>query len=145
VDQQHALVVFSAVYDSDEDAAKAAGERLGCEVCGTWEDLLGSGTDAVYLAGPPAEREALALQCAQAGKHVLCEAPMGTTPESCRRMAAACEEHNVLLMEADLQRFLPAYHYMRKIVKSGLIGDVYLARAYEGLNGIAAFSLEDDW
>ncbi|MDR0531884.1 MAG: GNAT family N-acetyltransferase [Oscillospiraceae bacterium] len=91
-------------------ATYATGSESDCESLG---ELLESGVGAVLLAGPP---------------------------EQYRQAAAACAARGVPYMAADAQRFLPAYNYMRKIVKSGLIGEVMLVRCFEGLNETAAIS-----
>jgi|GEM_PF-240720 len=91
------------------------------------ESLTESGVDAVLLSPTPAHTLAeLALRCAQAGKHVLCAGQVSS--DDWQKLTLQCEQHGVMLMAADLPRFLPAHNYMRKIVRAGLIGEVRTMR-----------------
>jgi Xaa-Pro aminopeptidase len=70
---------------------------------------------------------------------------MGTTVEGCRKMITACRDAGVKFMIAENHRFLPAHVYMHGIVKQGLIGDVLMVRAYEGVDEIAGLSQSGFW
>jgi predicted dehydrogenase len=55
-----------------------------------WPHLLDAKTvEAVVIATPPASQVEIALAALEAGKHVLCETPMGIAPEHGRRLEAA--------------------------------------------------------
>ena len=53
-------------------------------------------------------------------------------------MIEAVKKAGVKFMIAENHRFLPAHQYMHDAVQEGLIGDVLLVRAYEGVNEIRA-------
>lgn len=53
--------------------------------------------DIVYVVLPNALHAGLTERAARAGKHVICEKPMATTVEDCRRMIAACNTAGVQL------------------------------------------------
>jgi predicted dehydrogenase len=128
-------VTYGAVYSrSFENARKAAAEDGKMTAYASLEKMLQSDIDAVLVLAPPGFHEELVLQCARAGKHVLCETPMAVTVEACRRMTAACRDTGVKFMIAENHRFLPAHVSMRDIIQQGLIGDVLMVRAYEGGN-----------
>jgi len=56
--------------------------------------------EAVYIALPNSMHAEFAVRAARAGAHVLCEKPLATSEEDCRRMIGACEDAGVLLMVA---------------------------------------------
>src|SRR5438093_8271977 len=68
--------------------------------CGTYEELIGrSDIDAVYLPLPTAIRKEWAIRAAEAGKHVLCEKPCGTSSSDVRAMLDACQKNRVQFMD----------------------------------------------
>ena len=96
------------------------------------DKFLSSDIDAVLLAVPHYLHADMAKKVAEAGKHILCEKPMATTLEECDRMIAATGKASVKFMIAENHRFLPAHRLVKDVIEQGLIGDVFLGRAYEG-------------
>jgi predicted dehydrogenase len=80
--------------------------------------------EAVYITTPPGEHEKYAVQAAKAKKHVLCEKPLSTTVDACRRMVKACRDNKVLLMTAYRKYFEPGSVALKKIISSGELGRV---------------------
>ncbi len=147
-DRGSQYIRYTAVYDRDFEKAKKMARRYrdgDMKPFERLEDMLASDIDAVLVMVPHTYHDDIVVQCAQAGKHVLCEKPMGTTLEGCRRMIKACREAGVKFMIAENHRFLPAHTYMHEIVRQGLIGDVLMIRAYEGVNEIAGLSESGFW
>jgi predicted dehydrogenase/Xaa-Pro aminopeptidase len=142
------LISFTAVYDRDYEKARKMASRYTDGVLTpykTLEEMLASGIDAVLVVVPHIYHDDIVVQAARAGKHVLCEKPMGTTVEGCRRMIKACKDAGVKFMIAENHRFLPAHVCMHEIVRKGLIGDVLMVRAYEGVNEVAGLSVSGFW
>jgi predicted dehydrogenase len=94
------------------------------------EGLVGSeNIDAVYITTPHHLHCEHTLAAARRGKHVLCEKPMATTLEDCRRMVDACRDNGVTLAIGYMKRF-DAYHRKAKeLVDSGALGRITEARA----------------
>jgi predicted dehydrogenase len=63
--------------------------------------------DAVFIVLPNALHAEYSVRAAQAGKHVLCEKPMATTPEDCQRMIEASKAAHRKLMIAYRVRYEP--------------------------------------
>jgi D-xylose 1-dehydrogenase (NADP+, D-xylono-1,5-lactone-forming) len=57
-----------------------------------------------------------------AGKHVLCEKPLGLSGAECDEMEQAARENGVLLMEAFMYRFHPRTDKVRELIRGGAIG-----------------------
>jgi predicted dehydrogenase/Xaa-Pro aminopeptidase len=147
-DRGSEIISYTAVYDRDFEKAKKMARRHKDGNMTPYESLdemLASEIDAVLVMVPHVYHEDIVVKAAEAGKHVLCEKPMGTTVEGCRRMVKACRDAGVKFMIAENHRFLPAHVYMHDIVQQGLIGDVLMIRAYEGVNEISGLSESGFW
>jgi predicted dehydrogenase len=145
-----AAIRFCAVFDSNFDRAKKVAEKFS--VSGkelkpyeTLEEMLKSDIDAVLIMVPHVYHEEITIKSAVAGKHVLCEKPMGMTTEACRNMIAACSKNGVKLMIAENHRFLPVHNYIHDMVQAGMIGEVALVRAYEGVDELAGLMRPGFW
>ncbi|MFW9943836.1 MAG: Gfo/Idh/MocA family protein [Candidatus Sifarchaeia archaeon] len=123
---------FTAAHDIDEKSVIRFSKRYKLTPYHSLEELLESDIDAVLLAVPHHLHASLTKAAAEAGKHVLCEKPMAITLEECDEMIAACRKNGVKLMIAENHRFLPAHRLIKETIERGLIGDVFLGRAYEG-------------
>jgi predicted dehydrogenase len=91
--------------------------------------LLGAGIDAVYIASPPAAHCQQAVACAESGKHVLCEKPLGMNPAQAEAMVAACEKAGLLLGTAFMMRFHAQHQAALRIVRDGRLGTPVFGRA----------------
>ncbi len=131
---------FAAFYDINIKKAKRIARRYKGQHYENLEDLLKSDIDAVLINVPHHLHRDIVLQAAEASKHVLCEKPMGRTIEECDEMIAATKKAGVKFMIAENHRFLPAHRYIMETVQNGLIGKVFLIRAYEGVNEITGLS-----
>lgn len=76
----------------------------------------------IYIVLPNGMHEEFVTRGAKAGKHILCEKPMGNTAAECERMIAACNRANVKLMIAYRQQYEPNNREIIKMVKGGKLG-----------------------
>ncbi|XP_077171108.1 trans-1,2-dihydrobenzene-1,2-diol dehydrogenase-like [Paroedura picta] len=65
----------------------------------------------------------------QAGKHVLCEKPMGMNAAEVKAMVRAAQEKGVFLMEGVWSRFFPASEKLRSVLRQGTVGEVMVVHA----------------
>jgi predicted dehydrogenase len=82
-----------------------------------------SEVDAVLIATPNSTHAALARAAAAAGKHVLCEKPLGLDAAEVAGMVRAAREAGTVHMTAFTYRFAPAMRYLRRLVRSGALGE----------------------
>ena len=80
--------------------------------------------DAVYIPLPNSMHHAWTLAAAEAGKHVLCEKPLGINAQQARDMAAACREHQVQLMDGVMWVHHPRTIAMKEQITSGTLGEL---------------------
>ncbi len=78
--------------------------------------------DIVYIPLPNHLHEEWVVRAAEAGKHVLCEKPLAVDAASARRMAQACEQAGVVLMEAYMSPFHPRSVAVQEAVAGGGVG-----------------------
>jgi len=145
---ESSVLKFASVYDINSERASKAATAYRVNEMRAYSDLeefLRSEIDAVLIMVPHAYHEEIVLRCAAAGKHVLCEKPMATTLEGCDMMIKATQDAGVRLMVAENHRFLPAHQYIHDAIRDGLVGDVLLVRAFEGVNEIPGLSRPGFW
>ena len=123
---QHASAELVAVCDLDEGRARAAAERFGATGVFTCAEkmLAEADLDAVSVATPDAAHADLAIACAKAGKHVMCEKPLATTVEECEAMIAAAAEAGVHLMVDWHNRWNPPYAEAQRSIAAGELGEI---------------------
>lgn len=80
------------------------------------------GVDAVIIATPNFTHRPIALAAAEAGKHVMCEKPLGLCAGEVREMYHAARDAGVVHMTAFTYRFAPSMRYMRHLITSGGLG-----------------------
>jgi predicted dehydrogenase len=120
-----------AVASRDRAVAEAKARKIGAErAYAPYQALLDDPeVDAVYIGLPNGMHEEWTLRCAQAGKHVLCEKSLTFTSAAAARMAAACRERGVRLVEAFMYRHHPQWALVRDHIDGGAIGEVRAVRA----------------
>ncbi len=109
------------------DAVTAAAQRYGFERAVTdWRELVAD--DAIQLfdnAGPNNLHVEPTIAAAEAGKHVICEKPLGRdageSHELWRRTAAAGVKH----LCAFNYRFVPAVRLAREMIQAGELGEIH--------------------
>src|SRR5216683_2433005 len=82
-----------------------------------------------YIPLPNSLHMEWTVRAAQAGKHVLCEKPLGLTAAQAQTMVEAASRAGVLLQEAFMYRFHPQIDEVRRRLESGAIGTPWLVRA----------------
>ncbi len=93
------------------------------KVYGSYEELLRDETvQAVYIPLPNSLHKSWTIAAINAGKHVLCEKPIGLNQAEAREMAALAEEKGVILMEGFAYRYHPRYEKLFEMVSKGAIG-----------------------
>jgi len=105
---------------------------------GSYEVLLDDpDVDAVYISLPNSMHVEWSIAALEAGKHVLCEKPLGRRPEEVERAFDAADRNGRVLMEAFMYRHHLQTHALHELVLSGRIGELRQVRA------ASSFKLED--
>ena len=86
--------------------------------------------EAIALATPHSLHADQIVQVASAGKHVFCEKPLALKRSDAERAVAACRKAGVVLGVGQNKHFWPAMRELRKIVASGVLGEILHVEAH---------------
>jgi predicted dehydrogenase len=106
----------------------AVAREFGAHAAGDLASLLRGDIDAVYIASPVHVHAEQTLACAAAGKHVLCEKPLGLTCTEAERMGAACTAAGVRFGVGLMMRFQAQHQAALKMIQDGRLGKPVFAR-----------------
>jgi predicted dehydrogenase len=90
--------------------------------------------DAVYVATPHPFHSEIVIAALDAGKHVLCEKPLGISSDQANAMMDAAQKSGSLLSEAYAYRFHPQLAKVAELIKGDAIGTPRIVRANFGFN-----------
>ncbi len=111
-------------FASRSNAQKLKEEFPDTVVYNSYVKLLNDpNVDVVYISTTHNFHCQNVIEALKAGKHVLCEKPMGVSSSEIREMIEAANDSGKFLMEAMWMRFLPAYREAIAKVRSGEIGE----------------------
>jgi predicted dehydrogenase len=132
-----------AILSRDQARADEAARRFGIDTGYSDLDALlaDAKVDGVIVATPDAMHEAQVIAAARAGKHILCEKPMGMRLAACLNMEKAVRESGVVFAMGYDNRFNPGLRRMKALMDSGAVGTVRLAHAY----ATTAVARPDNW
>jgi predicted dehydrogenase len=85
--------------------------------------------DAVVIATPNNLHKPISLEAFAAGKHVLCEKPLGLDLAECNEMLTAAQDSGSVHFVSFVYRFVPAMRYFIHLSNSGLFGEIRHFRA----------------
>ena len=85
--------------------------------------------DVVDICLPTPAHGEVATAALAAGKHVLCEKPLVTSPDECRQLTRVARESGRYLMEGMWTYFLPAIRKAQEWVAQGRIGRLRQVKA----------------
>lgn len=115
---------LSGIASRDINKAKECARKFGCSYFDSYDSLLKSNVDAVYIPLPVGLHEEWVIKAANAGKHILCEKSLSDNFASVKRMIEVCKKNKVILVE----NFMCDYHPQHESVISLLpeIGDIFM-------------------
>ena len=122
-------VEIVAVSSRSDDSLTAAKELAGDQLLTfhDWREVLQiQELDAVIIALTNDQHHAAATAAFQAGKHVLCEKPLGLTLPECDDIIAACQQAGRILQIGHEMRFQRLYQEMKSMIDGGDIGKLQL-------------------
>jgi predicted dehydrogenase len=115
----------------NREAASEVAERYGwSEVVTDWQEQVADERIGLFdNGGPNALHAAPTIAAARAGKHVLCEKPLGMDAAESHEMWRAAEDAGVVHLCGFNYRFVPAIRRARELVEAGTLGDIVHVRA----------------
>ena len=113
------------VCDLDMDLANTEAAKYDGVTAIRWAELLKSDVQAIAIVTPPSTHLALAAQAMAAGKHVFIEKPLASTVDDSEQLLNLSQTYNNLVCcVGHIFVFSPEIRQLKKVVDSGLIGQV---------------------
>jgi predicted dehydrogenase len=125
-------VEIVALADVNETLVRKVAKDLGVGPAFTdYRKLLKvDGLDAVDICTPNRMHGPIVLAALAAGKHVLCEKPLATTPAEIEKMIASAKKAKRMLCVMQNNRYRGISVALKRWVDTGGLGDVYYGRAW---------------
>jgi predicted dehydrogenase len=117
------VAIASRTQASADQAAQALGIK---HAYASYEALLADpNIDAIYNPLPNHLHVPWSIKAIEAGKHVLCEKPLGLNTADVEKLIAVAQQHPTLkVMEAFMYRFHPQWQAAKDLVRNNSIGQV---------------------
>jgi predicted dehydrogenase len=127
--QQGQLTEIVGIASRDRCRAEEAAKQLAIpKAYGSYEEMLADPEiDAVYNPLPNHLHVPLSIQAAEAGKHVLCEKPIGLNQAEARKLLAVRDRTGVTIGEAFMIQSHPQWKRTVELVRAGRIGALQYA------------------
>jgi predicted dehydrogenase len=128
---QHAEII--AIASRNLDAAQETAQRLRiAKAYGSYEELLAdTELDVIYNPMPNHMHVDWSIKALEAGKHVLCEKPIGLSSAEGQRLLDAARQHPKLkVMEAFMYRHHPQWQRAKQLVADGKIGELRTIQSF---------------
>ena len=124
--QRSELTAVTAIASRDLAKARQAAEALGIATAyGSYEELLADpNIDAIYNPLPNQLHVPWTIKAAEAGKHVLCEKPLGMNAAEAESLLAVRARSGVKICEAFMVRSFPQWLRLRELLDAGRVGEL---------------------
>lgn len=116
-----------AIASRTQASADKAAKELGIKhAYASYEELLADpNIDAIYNPLPNHLHVPWSIKAIEAGKHVLCEKPLGLNSEDVEKLIRVAQQHpHLKVMEAFMYRFHPQWQTAKELVRTGVLGQV---------------------
>ncbi len=124
-DSHRGTVVAIASRDADVANTVAKSHQIPI-VCSSYEELINLNTiDAIYIPLPNHLHVEWSIKAVEAGKHVLCEKPLGLSENDLEPLVSVSKKRpDIIVGEAFMYRHHPQWSYTFAAIKSQKIGDL---------------------
>ncbi len=115
------------ICDIDTDRAQVhADQHRIPKVYSDWREMLeAEQPELVSVCLPNALHRDITIGALEAGAHVLCEKPLATSVAEANEMFDAARKAGRVLMAAQLYRYEPNARAIKRVIESGVLGDIY--------------------
>ena len=133
LEDSDAIELVAVASRSEEAARDYAEEREFARAHGSYDALLADpDVEAVYIPLPNSMHVEWAIRALEAGKHVLCEKPLGRRAAEVERAFDVADRAGLILMEAFMYRHHPQTRRASELIAEGAISELRLVRSHFG-------------
>lgn len=120
-----------AVTDVNEKSRNDFAKEFDAEAVSTVEELLSrDDIDIICICTPSGLHAPLAIQAANAGRHIVVEKPMAITMKEADDIITACKVNTVKMAVISQLRFTDAIQKLKRAVDSGILGKLVTGDIY---------------
>ena len=118
----HPASTVALIYDDRTAAAAELAAACGAAVAASREELIAADIDVAVVSTTHDALAPISTAALLAGKHVLCEKPLGRNPREARPAVAAAERSGRVLKVGYNHRYHPAIQKLHTVCTAGEIG-----------------------
>ena len=131
------------VCDLNRQEASSTAIQADADVVDSWEDVVNDNSiDIVIISTTHDQLSLIGCAAAAAGKHILCEKPLGRNPIEVQDLVRAVEANGVCLRAGYNHRFHPSIMAMHQAVEEGRLGNLDFIRGHYGHGGRLGYDRE---
>lgn len=125
-DESAELIALADIRTKEECEA----ERFEVPFFSSIEELLASGLDfdVVNVCTPNGLHAEQCLLALEAGKHVVCEKPMGLTKDACEKVIFKSLQMSKNVFCVMQNRYSPPSEWIKQVVEDGILGDTFMVQ-----------------
>ncbi len=138
-------VILQGVFDPIRKNAEEFAKKYRTKVFGSLEEMLSDPQiDAVLVCTPEKYHCDTVIACLKAGKHVLCEKPMGMNLKEAKEMTRVWKESGKKLSIAFSQRHYSEYQIASRMIREGAVGRPLMFYSFLTNPGVEYFICGDE-
>lgn len=127
---------LEVVADVDLGRAQAVARPAGAEAAVDWREAVARPDVEIVIVSTPTKFHAeIAVAALEAGKHVLCEKPLGRTVEEAKRIVEAARRGRGTLKTGFNYRQMAHVQKAKDLIEAGGLGPLYFLRCRYGHGG----------
>jgi predicted dehydrogenase len=128
--QKYPGAEIHAICRRDKKGLDEVGDRYGIKARYTeYRDILkDSDIDAVHINSPIPDHAWMSIEALNAGKHVACTVPMGTSIDECRQIVEAQRESGKIYMMMETVVYSREYLFVKELYDKGELGRLQFLR-----------------
>lgn len=110
-----------------------------------YQDLFKLNLDGVVIATPPITHYSFAADCIENGLHVMVEKPLVLNPVQGEKLIQLAEQKQRILMVGHTFEYNPAVRYIKEVIDSGELGEIYYIDAIRANLGLFQPNVNAMW
>lgn len=131
----HPNAEITAICDIVPERMDAAEKQFGLQGVKKYADYrdlcADANIDVVHICTPNALHHEMTMAALANGCHVHCEKPLATRSEHAFEMVETARKAGLRLTLGHQRRFFSSVQYMKQLVETGELGDIYYAKALD--------------
>lgn len=144
--KRHPKLNLAMVHDiHPEPVAKLKHDHPEVAVARSYEQILASDVEAVFIITPPETHYELTRRALLAGKHVYVEKPLTTNLNEAEKLCELAEEKGLTLFVDHIFLYSEPVRFLKKYVDAGKMGEIFYINARRVNLGLFQYKVDVIW